>query len=192
MSFLWLCYKQQCGFQSPSFFPDSLPKRKANCPVVSRSLVTVSSQRFIWVIQFSSVAQSCPTLWDPIESVMPPNHLILYCPLLLLSSTFPSIRVFPNVTYSHQVAKVFEFHLQQQSFQWIFRTDFLYDGLVGSPCSPRDSESSPPQLQRINSSVLSFLYRPTLPFIHDSWKNHTLDYTDICWQNNICAFSYAV
>ena len=178
--------------RSPSFFLDSLPKRKANCPVVSRSLVTVSSQRFIWVIQFSSVAQSCPTLWDPIESVMPPNHLILYCPLLLLSSTFPSIRVFPNVTYSHQVAKVFEFHLQQQSFQWIFRTDFLYDGLVGSPCSPRDSESSPPQLKRNSSSVLSFPYRPTLPFIHDSWKNQTLDYTDICWQNNICAFSYAV
>ena len=123
MSFLWLCYKQQCGFRSPSFFLDSLPKRKANCPVVSRSLVTISSQRFIWVIQFSSVAQSCLTLWDPIESVMPPNHLILYCPLLLLSSTFPSITVYSNVTYSHQMAKVLEFHLQQQSFQWIFRTD---------------------------------------------------------------------
>ena len=36
----------------------------------------------------------------------------------------------------HQVAKVLEFQLQHQSFQWIFRTDFLYNGLVGSPCSP--------------------------------------------------------
>jgi len=45
-----------------------------------------------------------------------------------------------------------------QSFQWIFRTDFLEDGLVGSPCSPRDSqESSPtPQFKSTNSSVLSF------------------------------------
>ena len=69
-------------------------------------------------IQFSSVAQSCPTLWDPwtsacqaslsitnskspakpmsIESVMPSNHLILCRPLLLLPSIFPSIRVFSN------------------------------------------------------------------------------------------------
>ena len=66
-------------------------------------------------IPFSSVAQSCPTLWDPmdcsppgfpvhhrslfklmsIESVIPSNHLILCCSLLLLSSIFPSIRSFP-------------------------------------------------------------------------------------------------
>ena len=69
-------------------------------------------------VQFSSVAQSCPTLCDPtnpstpglcgvtnsrsslkltsIESVMPSNHLILCRPLLLLPSIFPSIRVFSN------------------------------------------------------------------------------------------------
>ena len=45
-----------------------------------------------------------------------------------------------------------------------------------SPCSPRDSqESSPtPQFKSINSSVLSFLYSPTLTSIHDHWKNHSL------------------
>ena len=69
-------------------------------------------------VQFSSVAQSCPTLCNPmnlstpglpvhhqllellkfmsIESVMPSNHLILCCPLLLLPSIFPSIRIFSN------------------------------------------------------------------------------------------------
>ena len=68
--------------------------------------------------QFSSVAQSCPTLCDPmdcstpglpvyhqfpemlklmsIESVMPSNHLILCCPLLLLPSIFPSVMVFSS------------------------------------------------------------------------------------------------
>ena len=78
---------------------------------------------------------------------------------------------------SHQVARVLEFQLQHQSFQWIFRTDFLYDGLVGSPCSPRDSqESSPaPQFESINSLALSFLYSPTLTSIHDYWKNHSFD-----------------
>ena len=51
------------------------------------------------------------------------------------------------------------------------------DGLVGSPCSPRDSqESSPtPQFQSINSSMLSLLHSPTLISIHDRRKNHSLD-----------------
>ena len=84
--------------------------------------------------------------------------------------------LFKWVSSSHQVAKVLEFQLQHQSSQWIFRTDFLQDGLVGSPCSPRDSqESSPtPQFKSINSSALSFLYSPTLTSIHDYWKNHSL------------------
>ena len=68
------------------------------------------------------------------------------------------------VNSSHQVAKVLEFQLPHQSFQWTPRTDLLKDGLVGFPCSPRDSqESSPtPQFRSINSLVLSFLYSPTL------------------------------
>ena len=98
----------------------------------------------VYIYQFSSVIQSCPTLCDPMDCstpglpvhhqlpeliqtqvVMPSNHLILCCPLLLLS-IFPSIRVFSQrVSSSHQVAKVLEFQLQHQSFQWIFRTNFL-------------------------------------------------------------------
>ena len=67
--------------------------------------------------------------------------------------------LFKWVSSSHQVAKVLEFQLQHQSFQWICRTDFLEDALVGSPCSPRDSqESSPtPQFKCINSSALCIL-----------------------------------
>ena len=61
-----------------------------------------------------------------IESAMPSNHLILCRPLLLLPSIFPSIRVFSNESVLPiQVAKVLEPQLQHQSFQWIFRTDFL-------------------------------------------------------------------
>ena len=44
----------------------------------------------------------------------------------------------------------------------------------------------------INSSVLSFLYSPTLTSIHDYWKNHSLDWTDLCWQSNVSAFEYAI
>ena len=64
------------------------------------------------------------------------------------------------------------------------------DGLVGSPCSPRDSqESSPtPQFESVNSSALRLLYGPTLTSIYDYWKNHGCDYVDLCWQSGISAF----
>ena len=91
--------------------------------------------------------------------------------------SFLASRSFQWVSSLHQVAKGLEFQPQHQSFQWIFRTDFLYDGLFGSPCCSRDSqESSPtPQFKSINSSMLSFLYRTTLISIHDYWKNHSFD-----------------
>ena len=57
------------------------------------------------------------------ELVMPSNHLILCSPLLLLPSSFPASGLFQWVSSSHQVAKVLEIH--HQSFQWIFRIDFL-------------------------------------------------------------------
>ena len=74
--------------------------------------------------------------------------------------SFPaSLSLFQWVSSLHQVAKILQFQLQHQSFQWIFRTDFLQDGLVGSPCSPRDSQESSPtsQFKSINTSVFSFL-----------------------------------
>ena len=82
-----------------------------------------------------------------------------------------------RVSSLHQMAKVLEFQLQHLSFQCVFRTDFLKDWLVGSPCSPRDSqESSPtPQFKSINSLGLSFLYSPTLTSMHNYWENHGFD-----------------
>ena len=70
---------------------------------------------------------------------------------------------------------------QQQSFQWIFRVDFQ-DWLVWSPCNPRDSQEPCPasQFESINSSALSLPYGPTLTSVHDYWKNHSFDYTDLC------------
>ena len=69
-------------------------------------------------------SQSPPKLMS-IKSVMPSNHLIL-CHPLLLPSIFPSIRVlFQWVNSSQQVAKVLEFQLQHQSFQWTPRLDLL-------------------------------------------------------------------
>ena len=86
--------------------------------------------------------------------------------------SFPASGSFQWVSSSNQVAKVLEFQPYPQSFQWTPRADLLQNGLVGSPCSPKDSqESSPtPQLKSINSSALSFLHSPTLTSIHDYWK----------------------
>ena len=150
-------------------------------------------------VLFSSVPQSCLTLCNPwtaarqvslsitksqslpklisIEPVMPSNHLILCHPLLLAFNLSQHQGLFKWVSPSHQMTKVLEFQPQHQSFQWTLRTDLPYDGLAGSPWSPRDSqESSPtPQFKSINSLALSCLYSPTLTSIHDHWKNHSLD-----------------
>ena len=61
-----------------------------------------------------------------IKLVMPSNQLILCPPLLLMPSIFPSIRVFTNESALRiRWSKYWEFQLQHQSSQWIFRTDFL-------------------------------------------------------------------
>ena len=151
-------------------------------------------------LQFSSVAQSCPSLCDLMNrsmSGLPIHHQLpestqthvhgvsdAIQPSHPLSSPSPPALnlsqhqgLFKWVSSSYQVAKGLEFQLQHQSIQWTPRTDLLQDGLVGSPCSPRDSqESSPtPQLKSINSSAFSLLHSPTLTSIHDHWKNHSLD-----------------
>ena len=81
---------------------------------------------------------------------------------------------------SHQVAKYgcFSFTISWRMVnEWIVWTNFLEVGLVGYPCSLRDSQESSPtlQLKSINSSALSFLYSPTLTSIRDYWKNHSFD-----------------
>ena len=72
--------------------------------------------------------------------------------------------LFQWVSSSHEVAKVLELQLYHHSFQRNPRVDLLQNGLVGSPCSPRDAQQSypTPQFKSINSSALSFLHSPTL------------------------------
>ena len=151
-------------------------------------------------LQFSSVAQLCLTLCDPMNCSTPGlpvhHHLPEFTqthihpvsdaiqPSHPLSSLSPPASnpsqnqsLFQWVNSSHEVAKVLEFQLQHHSLQRIPRTDLLQNGLVGSPCSPKDSQESfpTPQFKSLNSPVLSFLHSPTLTSIHDHWKNHSLD-----------------
>jgi len=132
-------------------------------------------------VQFSSVAQLCLTICDPknhrtpglpvhhqlleftethvyrVSDAIQPSH-----PLSSSSPPAPNLSqhqsLFQWVNSSYEVAKVLEFQLQHHSLQRNPRTDLLQNGLVESPCSPRDSQdSSPmPQSKSINSSVLTF------------------------------------
>ena len=90
--------------------------------------------------------------------------------------TWQPTPVFQWVGSKIQVAKGLELQLQHQSFQWIFKVDFIWDWLVW--CSPRDSqESSPePQFKNINSLVLSLLYGQALISAHDDWKKYNFNY----------------
>ena len=111
------------------------------------------------------------------ESVMPSNHLILCCPLLLLPSIFSSIRVFSNESalcsrwpkywsFSFNISP-FNEHLGLISFRMDWLDLLAVQGTLKSLLQH--------QFKSINSSALSFLYSPTLTFIHDHWKNHSLD-----------------
>ena len=119
---------------------------------------------------------SLPRLMS-IELVMPSSHLTLCHPLLLLPSVFPSVRVFSNESTLHIRWP------EYWSFSFNISPSNEYSGLISfridwwiSLQSKGSQESSPiSQFKSINSSVLSFLYSPTLTSIHDHWKNHSLN-----------------
>ena len=159
-----------------------------------------SPSLLILSLQFSLVSQSCLTLCDPMNHSTPGLPVLHQLPEFtqlhvhwvgdaiqpsnpLSSPSPPALKSF-SASWSFPMSQLFttggqilRFQLQHQSFQWTPRTDRLSDGLVGSPCSPRDSQASSPtpQFKSINSLALSFLYSPTLTSIHDHWKNHSLD-----------------
>ena len=148
-------------------------------------------------VQFSSVAQLCPTLCDPMnrtEHTKPPcpspspsvhsdsHPSSQWCHPAISSSvdpfsscpqSLPASESFPMSQLFTWGGQILEFQLEHHSFQRNPRADLLQNGVVRSPCSPRDcQESSPtPQFKSINSSALSFLHSPTLTSIHDHWKN---------------------
>ena len=123
-----------------------------------------------------------------IKPVMPSSRFILCRPFLLLSSIFPSIRVFSNESVLHiKWPKCWSFSFSispsnEYSGLISFRMDwFDFLAVQGTLKSLLQHHSS-------KALVFSFLYGSTLIFIHDYWKNHSLDYMDICWQSDVSAF----
>ena len=117
-----------------------------------------------------------------IESVMPFNHLILCCPLLLLPSIFPSIRVFSNESALHiRWPKYW-------NFSYSIRPSNVYSGLISFRMDWLDllalQGTLKSLLQHHNSKTsilraLSLLYGPARTSVYDDCKNHRFDYTDL-------------
>ena len=126
-----------------------------------------------------------------IESMLPSNHLILYHPLLLLPSVVLSIRVFSSESALHiRWPKYWSFSLSispsnEYSGLISFRIDLLdllaVQGTLKSLLQHHNSKASILQHS-------AFFILPTLTSIHDYWKNHNFDYTDLCQQSNVSAF----
>ena len=81
------------------------------------------------------------------DAIQPSHPLLSPSPPVFNLSQHQGL--FKWVNSSHQVAKVLQFQLHHWSFQWTTRTDLLQDGLLGSPCSPRDSQVSSPRTTTI-------------------------------------------
>ena len=136
--------------------------RKFNS-VRSLSHVRLSATPWTAARQASLSITNSRSLLKPmsIESVIPSNHLILCCPLLLSPSIFPSIRVFSNES-------VFQIRWPKYwSFSFSISPSNEYSGLISfrmdwlDLLAVQETLKSSPTLQfkSINSSVLSFLYR---------------------------------
>ena len=114
-----------------------------------------------------------------IKSVIPSSHLILCHPLLLLPPIPPSIRVFSiESTLRMRWPKYWSFSFSispsnKHPGLISFRMDWL--DLLAVKGTLKSLLQTTPQFKSINSSVLSFLYSPTLTSTHDHWKNHSLD-----------------
>ena len=161
--------------------------------------------------QFSSVAQLCPTLCNPLDCSMPgfPVNQQLPEPAQThvhrigdaIQPSHPLSSPSPPALYlsqhqglfqwvsSYQVAKYWSFSFSiSPSDEYLGLISFRMDWL-DLLAVQRTQESSPtPQFKNINYLALSFLYSPTLIFIHDHWKKHRFHETDLCWQSNVSAF----
>ena len=157
--------------------------------------------RTTFLIQFSSVAQSCPTLCNPMNRSMPGlpvHHQLPESTQTHVHQVSDAIQPSHPLLYPSLPAPNPSQHLgsfpMSQLFTWCGQSTGVSDSTSVLPMNTQDwsplgwtgwislqskglSKSSPtPQFKSINSLALSFLNHPTLTSIHDCWKNHSLDF----------------
>ena len=124
-----------------------------------------------------------------IESMMPSNHLILCCPLLFLPSIFPSIRVFSN-----ELALRIRWP-KYWSFSFSISPSNEFSGLISVRIDWFHLHVVQGTLKSLSSTtVQKHQFLSTQPplwsschILHDYWKNHSFDYTDLCQQSDVSA-----
>ena len=153
------------------------------------------------------VTKSCPILCNLMDSSIPGSSVLCYLPEFaqihvhwVSDAILPSHRLPPPsliafklsqhqglfqwVSSSHQIAKVLEFQLQHQSFQWIFRTDFL--AVQGTLKSLLQHHSSKASILQCSAFFIVQLSHPYMTI------GKTIALTRHCWQSNVSALYYAV
>ena len=151
------------------------------------TIIVVQSLSHVWlfVTPWTSVCQASLSFtisqslfkFMSIESVMPSSYLILFCPLLLPSSIFPSIRVFSNESALNTRQPKY------WSLSFSISPSKEYSGLISFRMDWLDLLAVQGALKNLlqhHSSKASILWRSAffmvqLTFIHDHWKNHSFD-----------------
>ena len=149
-----------------------------------------------------SVTESCLTLCDGIDwacqASLSSCPLSCWCYVNISSSAapffasnlsqhqglFPVSQLFPSSGQS--IGASASASVIPMNIQGWFPLGFT----VWSHCCPRNCQESSlaPQFEGISSLLLSFLYGPILISIHDYWKSHSFDYTDLCQLGDVFAF----
>ena len=198
----FFCYQQvlwvPCGGQS--FFKLGTRARPQWCKYRGPMYhIVVQGFRCVWffVTPWTAAHQaplSFTTSWSLLkfmssESVMLSNHLILCYPLLLLPSIFPSIRLFSNESALHirwpkDSSFSLSISLPMNTQDW---SPLGWTGWISlqSKGLSRVFSNTTVQKHQFFGSQPSLCSNSS---VHDYWKNHSFDYTDLCQQSDISAF----
>ena len=160
------------------------------CVRISIALLIALNRKKTQISIYTAAAkslQSCPTLCDPIDGSLPGSSvpgILQVRTLEWVAISFSNARKWKVKVKSLQscptLSDPMDCSLPGSSVHGIFQARVLEWGAIAF--------SHPSILVLGNSSALSFLYSPILTSIHDHWKNHSLDLTNLCWQSNVSAF----
>ena len=164
------------------------------------------------LVQFTLLVQPCPTLCNP-RDCSKPGFPVHHQFLKLTQTHVHQVTDAIQASHPPSAPSLPTFNLSQHQgfssesipcFRWPKYWSFSFSispskehpGLISFRMDWLDLlavqgtlKSSPiPQFKSISSSALSYLYSLTLTSISDYWKNHSLDYMDLCWQSNVSAF----
>ena len=119
--------------------------------------------------------------------VMSSNHLMLCCPFSSCLQSFPASCIFANESVLHIRWPEYRSFSISPSSEYSGLISFRIDwfDLLAVHRTLQHHSSPTSQFESISSSVLSLLYSPTLTSVHEYWKNHSFDYTDLCQQSNV-------